>query len=107
MTGRIPGIRRNVLEWSPTTRLDKTIPGGSPLYKRVKRIGNQWTQYYSSDGINWTVAGTFMHTLTVRSWHIRCKCRVAGPAFTALVDYFKHQCACARSRAARQLATSR
>ena len=42
---------------SPTQIVKKVIDtaGVSPQYKRVTRVGNEWTQAYSLDGTNWMV----------------------------------------------------
>ena len=61
-----------------------------PLYMRVKRVGNQWTQNYSFDGITWTNAGTFTQALTVTSIgpYAGNAAGATAPAFNGLVDYF-------------------
>jgi hypothetical protein len=62
--------------------------GTSPIYMRVKRERNTWTQKYSLNGSTWTTAAEFTHALTVRNLGL-----VAGnygspvPAHTALFDY--------------------
>ncbi|MEK9137388.1 MAG: immunoglobulin domain-containing protein, partial [Bacteroidota bacterium] len=72
-----------------TARNDAVITGGNPLWLRVKRQGNQWTESYSTDGTNFTAAVSFNHTLTVSSVGPFIG-NVGGtpPAFTGLVDYF-------------------
>lgn len=67
-----------------------TVPGGAPKYLRLKRVGNQWTVRYSSDGASWTTAATFTHAMTVNALG-----PFAGnggsipPSFTSAVDYFR------------------
>jgi regulation of enolase protein 1 (concanavalin A-like superfamily)/LmbE family N-acetylglucosaminyl deacetylase len=67
-----------------------TVPGGSPKYLRLKRVGNQWTVRYSSDGASWTTAAIFTHAMTVNALG-----PFAGnggsipPSFTSAVDYFR------------------
>jgi regulation of enolase protein 1 (concanavalin A-like superfamily) len=74
---------------SPTTRVDTIIPDGAPRYLRIKRAGNQWTQYYSVDGVNWTTAVVFTHALTVSSVGVFAgNAGSPPPDFTALIDYF-------------------
>ncbi len=77
---------------SPTVRLDRTIPIGTPLYLRVKRVGNQWTESYSNDGTVWTDAPAFTHALTVSAVGPfianHGEPASASPAFTGIVDYF-------------------
>lgn len=62
------------------------------LIMRVKRTGNQWTQSFSSDSFNWTVAGEFSFALNVSKVGL-----FAGnfnpdgeniPSHTAEFDYF-------------------
>ena len=56
---------------------------------RIRRVGNQWTQWYSSNGTAWTQAGTFSHALSVGRvgpWIGNAGSPI--PAFTGLVDYF-------------------
>jgi len=73
----------------PTIMVNTTIAAGGPLYMRVKRVGNQWTQQYSYDGSSWQTAVTFAHTLMVTSTSLFAGNAGAGtPAFTALVDYY-------------------
>ena len=67
-----------------------TTIGENMPYMRITRIGNQWTQEYSSDGVTYDEHGTgFTHPMTVN------KAGVFGgnaggtnPAHTVLVDYF-------------------
>ena len=73
---------------SPSVRSDVRIVNGNPLFLRVKRIGNQWTESYSYNGTNWTTAN-FSHTLTVAK--VGVFAGNAGnpvPAFTPGIDYF-------------------
>ena len=64
------------------------IFGGAPLYMRVVREGNLWSQYYSYDGANWILAGTFFYTLEVTAAGVFGGNAGPSPAYTALVDYF-------------------
>ena len=50
--------------------------------------GDLWTQYYSYDGANWTLAGTFSYTLEVTAAGVFGGNAGPSPAYTALVDYF-------------------
>jgi hypothetical protein len=73
----------------PTVRINQTIALGAPFYMRIKRVGNQWTGSYSSNGTAWTQAVTFATTLTVSSvgpW--AGNAGSPAPAFTSLVNYF-------------------
>ncbi|MFZ3385030.1 MAG: DUF1349 domain-containing protein, partial [Candidatus Methanoperedens sp.] len=71
----------------------KTSIIGSPasLYMRVKRVGDQWTMNYSSDGINWNTGATFPYALTVTSvgpFAGQTGLPYYPPAYTLLIDYF-------------------
>ncbi len=76
----------------PTVRYDSAIPSGNSLYLRVNRTGDQWTQYYSYDGANWTSAANFNHPLIVASVGPYAgnyaTPESSSPAFTGLIDYF-------------------
>ena len=73
----------------PTTRVNTAITAGVPLYLRVTRVGDQWTEEYSYDGVSWLSAVTFTHSLVVSSVAVHAgNAGSPAPAFTALVDYF-------------------
>lgn len=76
-----------------TIRTNQVImPSGTDTYMQVERSGDQWTQSYSMDGVNWTVAGVFTHSLTVTATGLHAANTNAvpanTPAHTAIVDYF-------------------
>lgn len=73
-----------------TQRIDSVITsaGVAPLYMRVKREEDQWTQSYSFDGENWTTAGSFGHALTVNKVGAFVGNSGDNPAHTAVIDYF-------------------
>src|SRR4030066_2122070 len=55
---------------SPTVKNYAVIsgtPSAVPIYMRVKRQGDQWTQSYSYNGENWTSSANFNHSLSVTS----------------------------------------
>lgn len=64
--------------------------GITPLYMKVKRISNQWQQFYSLDGINWTEAIAFYHNLFVTSIGLYAG-NSEGTPHTALFDYFYNE----------------
>src|SRR5918996_3617041 len=67
-----------------------TVASGSPAYLRVKREGNQWTLTHSRDGIDWTSAASFTHTMTVASiGPFVGNSGGSAPAFEGKVDYFR------------------
>jgi regulation of enolase protein 1 (concanavalin A-like superfamily) len=79
---------------TPTTRYNVAISGGAPIWMRVKRAGNTWTQSYSTDGTNFTPATSFSFTLAVAKIGPfagnagNSQLHTLAPSFTALVDYF-------------------
>lgn len=68
---------------------NQSIPDGATPHMRVKRVGDQWTQFYSYDGSSWTKGAEFVQGLNVSAAGL-----FAGnsgddpPAFTAVADYF-------------------
>jgi hypothetical protein len=76
----VPTIRRNVAVG--------TVPSVAPLYLRVQRIGNQWTQWYSFDGSNWLTAVTFSHALVVRRVGYFAGNAINNPEVASAIDYF-------------------
>ncbi|MCF6336934.1 MAG: hypothetical protein L3J84_03155 [Gammaproteobacteria bacterium] len=74
---------------TPTIRIRDIIASGNPLYMRVRRISDQWTQEYSYDGAGWQTAGSFTYNLTVNSASLFSgNAGGNAPAYTALVDYY-------------------
>jgi len=74
---------------SPSVEANQSIRGGTPLYMRGKHSGNQWTQFYSYDGITRMTDVSFTHALTVTSvGPFASNAGSPAPAFTGLVDYF-------------------
>ncbi len=71
---------------------DVYMPAGlvPPLWLRVTRAGDIFTQFWSEDGTNWTMAATpFPYAMTVESVGVFAGNRgIAPPAHTVLVDYF-------------------
>ncbi len=63
-----------------------------PTYLRLTRIGNNYTTYWGSDGVNWNQVGTFTDTLAVTglapyAWNYNATPSQA-PALTASFDWF-------------------
>ena len=78
-----------------TAKVYNTIAGNgsAPLYMRVTRAGNQWTQSYSLNGLNWMVGTTFPYSLSVGSvapyvGNAEATPGANPPGFTGLIDYF-------------------
>jgi hypothetical protein len=78
---------------SVTQRVNNPIMNGSPLYLRVKREGNQWTESFSYNGTMWMTAVSFSYTLVVSSVGPFVgnygNPESSAPAFTALINYFR------------------
>jgi hypothetical protein len=77
------------VDGAPTVRAHQIIAGGLPLYMRVRRVGDQWTSWYSFDKASWTVSADFGHHLAVGS--VGFFVGNAGgspPAYTGSIDYF-------------------
>jgi hypothetical protein len=95
-TGTTPNIRAYAATFvggfgSGVTRINQEIVpyGTSPLWLRVERVGNDWTQSYSLDGVNWTVAGTFTHAIAVSRVGVWAgNAGMRPPAYVSHVDYF-------------------
>ena len=62
--------------------------GIAPLYMRVNRSGDQWTQSYSTDGINWDPGASFTHSINVSAVGTYAGNAGGNPAHTSSVDYF-------------------
>jgi len=79
---------------SPTTRNSIAISAGAPIWMRVKRAGNTWTQSWSPDGNNFTAATPFTFSLSVGKIGPyagnagNAQLATPSPSFTAIVDYF-------------------
>lgn len=74
----------------PTGRAFSAIgaAGISPLWLRVKRQADTWTESYSTDGSTFTTAVTFDQALSIESVGIFAGTGGGAPAFTSLTDYF-------------------
>ncbi|HRW09127.1 MAG TPA: hypothetical protein P5121_28675 [Caldilineaceae bacterium] len=74
------------------TLYDSPLPGGiagKPLYLRITRNGNQWTQAYSTDGATWSAGASFTQPLAVaKVGPFVGNAGNSAPAFTGIIDYF-------------------
>ena len=73
-------------EGAANTRHNVPITNSDPLYMRVTRVGDEWTQWYSYDGVNWTSMTSFMHAMTVAG--VSAYVGNENAANTIAVDYF-------------------
>lgn len=75
---------------SPSVRNDVTVSSGAPMYMRIKRAGDVWTQSYSYDGLSWTTATSFTHALQANYVSLMAgnfASSGSAPSHTALIDY--------------------
>ncbi|MHC5183168.1 MAG: DUF1349 domain-containing protein, partial [Planctomycetota bacterium] len=92
--GDIINYVASFVDLSPTMRRNAAItgvnPDANPIWMKVRRLGNQWTQWYSHNGTDWTQAVQFSHTLTVTAVGVMAGNApdASSPAFTCNVDYF-------------------
>ncbi len=79
----------SVIAGTPTVRYDAAVTKTVPMYIRLTRSGNQWTQQWSSTGATWTQTASFSQTLTATAAGILAGNAGSTPPATAvLVDYF-------------------
>ena len=64
-----------------------TVPN-QPMYMRIERVGDSWTQSYSLDGATWTTSSSFSHSLAVSQVGVFAGNTGSNPPHTAVVDYF-------------------
>jgi len=76
----------------PTVKLNTAIPKVAPRYLRVSRVVNTWTLEYSTDGVIWTLGGSFSFGLVVSAVGIfagnASTLPALPPAYTSLADFF-------------------
>lgn len=73
----------------PTEQATVEVALHAPYYLRLRRTGNNWTGYYSANGIAWTTGAAFAHVLTARQVGVWIgNAGASAPRFTGLVDYF-------------------
>jgi hypothetical protein len=82
----------NITSGAPSTAFDVVIGGNGvgPVYLRVKRERNTWSEMYSFNGSSWNLAGQFDRTLAVH--HVGLTAWNEGspaPAYTAVFEYFR------------------
>ncbi len=72
-------------------QIKQAINISEPMYLRVDRSGDLWTVFYSGDGANWTVAGSYTYPMIVSALGPFVGNFGDGsnaPAHTAVIDYF-------------------
>lgn len=81
-------IADNTVVWSRPSPPSVGGVGVAPLYMRVRREADLWTQMYSLNGQDWTILDDFTHALTVSRVGVFAGNAGSNPAHTALADYF-------------------
>ncbi|HEG43343.1 MAG TPA: hypothetical protein ENH94_04760 [Phycisphaerales bacterium] len=80
--------------YSVSVKKNKVIPdinpNANPIYMRVRREGDVWTQWYSHDGFTWIESLSFSYPMTVNSVgpFAGNAIRTASPDFDCYIDYF-------------------
>ena len=75
---------------SANTQTSIKLGAGVPIYLRVRREGDVWTQSYSFDGVQWTAASSFTHSMNVADVGVFAgNAGGNAPAHTALIDWFR------------------
>lgn len=68
------------------------VGSAAPLYMRIQRHGDAWTQTWSTDGITYNPGTTFNRAMTVTAVGVYAANAgyppTSSPAFTGLIDYF-------------------
>ncbi|MFT5051724.1 MAG: regulation of enolase protein 1 (concanavalin A-like superfamily), partial [Chlamydiales bacterium] len=84
------GITSSVVQVSSSGGVSATpVAANTPLYMRVTRVGDMWTQEFSFDAAVWTVATSFVHVLSVNNVGVFAGNEGGTPPRTeAVVDYF-------------------
>jgi regulation of enolase protein 1 (concanavalin A-like superfamily) len=73
------------------TKKNVIVSTGVPLWLRVTRQGDKWTNSYSNNGTTWITLVSYTRAMTVTSVGVMAGNHSDGgvvPAHTALVDYF-------------------
>ena len=80
---------------SPSIQYNGTVTGAgvSPMWMRVSRSGDVWTQSWSEDGVTWSPGASFTYALQVSSVGLFVGNAGYNPAHTATVDYFHNTAA--------------
>lgn len=77
-------VKNNVV-----TQQESKVLSNNMSFMRIKRVGNEWTQEYSSNGSSWqTNTATFTEVLAVSQVGIFGGNQTSNKAHTVLADYF-------------------
>ncbi len=74
-------------DFNPTTITSTAISVGAPNYLRVRRIGADWTIWWSSDGQIWQLGSSFQQAMMITAVGPYAG-NGNGSAHTARIDYF-------------------
>ena len=85
----VRGFAASFSNGDPTVRINDSLGSlPAPLYIRVERVGDSWTQSYSQDGQSWSPLAAFNYNLAVSSVGVFSGNAGPSPQHTVLVDYF-------------------
>ena len=83
----------SITNGSPQTLFNAAVaPIDDRLWMRVTRTGDQWTQEYSLDGVQWAFGASFARAMTVQTVGVFAGNASNGsgaPAHTVAIDYFE------------------
>jgi chitodextrinase len=92
--GKIRNFVASFKNSSPSIKRNDIVPNvnpyANPIYMKVKRQGDQWTQWYSHNGQTWTESISFRHPLAVTSVGPFAGNALgsSSPDFDCNIDYF-------------------
>ncbi len=66
------------------------LSGESPLYMRIQRVGDEWTQSYRTASTGWTDLAAFTYAMNVTGVGLYAGNAGLNPGHTVLVDYFSN-----------------
>lgn len=83
-------LAARIVNGTPTALSNVILPAiiDAPMYLRISRVGDSWTQSSSIDGVNWTLRATFTHSMAVNQMGVFAGNAGGNPAQTAVIDYF-------------------
>ena len=65
--GGLRAFAASFTEGANSVKYNQVITNSTPLYMKVARVGEVWTQSYSNDGVAWTDMSSFTHAMTVNA----------------------------------------
>jgi LmbE family N-acetylglucosaminyl deacetylase/regulation of enolase protein 1 (concanavalin A-like superfamily) len=81
----------SLVDGTASVKHDSILPSGTPVYLRLKRVGDQWTLSYGTDGDTWTRTITITRAMRVAAvGPFVGNSGSAPPAFQGEIDYFHY-----------------